>query len=314
MSDPFDVLLAPTDPVQPSPRFAAELRRRLLADLSRPQEVTVGTVTPYLIVRNAQRMLDFYRDAFGAVVHHSLVDDSGRVGHAELTIGTSQLQLADEHPEYDILGPESRGGSTCSFTLEVPDVDAAFARAVELGATVRTPPADQFHGNRTANVIDPAGHQWMLLTKIEDLTPEQYAARAADGGYRVEGTLTQAEHADGHRLKHHGQGDLYYFNIASRDPARTREFLSAVLGWQFRGGRITNISAPPGSVNNQYHPDDVGPRLWFVVDDIHAAVAKVVELGGTATDPVHGDSGWSADCTDAVGVAFSLTGEPTYSL
>jgi uncharacterized glyoxalase superfamily protein PhnB len=318
-NDAFDVLLAPTDPISPSSRFADDLRRQLVDALAetpaaipvRPQEAQMSTITPYLIVRNATAMLDFYRDAFGAVVSESLVDDNGRVGHAELTIGTSRLQLADEFPEFDILGPQSRGGTTSSFTLEVDDVDAAFAKAVGLGATVRTEPADQFHGNRTANILDPAGQAWMLLTKIEDLSPEEYAARAAGaGGYKVNtGQRQAAEESDSphdHQRKRHGVGDLYYFNIPVPDAAKAERFYSAVLGWQIHDGHIANISAPPGSIGT-YYPADSGVRMWFVVEDIHAAVAKVRELGGTAEEPSESPSGWSSECRDDQGTLFCLS-------
>lgn len=271
----------------------------------------VQTVTAYLIVKNAAAVLDFYRDAFGAVIHHRLLDEQGRVGHAELTIGNTRVQLADEHPEYGILGPESRGGTTCSFSLEVPDVDAAFARAVELGATVRTPPTDQFHGNRTANIADPAGQQWMLLAPIGDLSAEEYAANAAERGYTVEGESAAVSHeADSperHQLKRHQVGDLYYFNIPVADPARAWSFFNAVLGWNVHDGHIANITAPPGSIGNYYTVDSGGIRMWFVVEDIHASVAKVRELGGTAEEPSYSESGWSAECRDDQGTLFCLS-------
>jgi uncharacterized glyoxalase superfamily protein PhnB len=308
MTDAFDVLLAATDPIEPSTRFREGLRRRLVDALAdpTPEETTMATVTPYLIVRDAAAMLDFYRDAFGAVEHHRLVGDDGRVGHAELTIGTSRVALADEFPEFDIRGPESRGGATCSFMLDVPDVDAAFARAVEHGATVRTPPADQFHGNRTANVADPAGHQWMLTAKSEDLSDEQYADRAKAGGYAVTAG-TEREVPDDHQVKRHRPGDLYYFVMPVADPARAERFYGAVLGWDLRGGHITNISAPPGAVGD-YYPVDSGVHLWFVVDDIEAAIATVRELGGTVVEePSYSDSGWSATCRDDQGTLFCLS-------
>jgi uncharacterized glyoxalase superfamily protein PhnB len=268
----------------------------------------MATITPYLIVRNATAMLDFYEQALGAVVHERLVDEQGRVGHSELTIGASRLQLADEFPEFDILGPESRGGATCSFTLDVADVDAAFASAVALGATARTEPADQFHGNRTANIVDPAGHRWMLMSKVADLSSEEYRVAAAAGGYAVQRKESAANVADahGHQSKRHGIGDLYYFNVPVSDAARAAAFYSAVLGWDLHDGHIANISAPPGSVGD-YYPATDGVRLWFVVEDIHASVAKVRELGGTATEPTESESGWSSDCRDDQGTLFCLS-------
>jgi uncharacterized protein len=87
-----------------------------------------------------------------------------------------------------------------------------------------------------------------------------------------------------------------------------------VLGWQFPdptpdapGAHIENISAPPGSIGQVEPGGSTRAKLWFAVADIHAAVAKVRELGGTADEPVHYDSGWSADCVDDQGTTFSLS-------
>lgn len=275
------------------------------------------TVTPYLIVRNASAALDFYRDAFGGVETHRLVGDDGRVGHAEIMIGSSKLMLADEYPEVDALGPQTRGGPTCSFTVEVDDVDAVFAHAVELGARALREPADQFHGSRQGTLDDPFGQRWTVSRLIEHLTPEEYAARAAiDEGHGGFALQTPATPAADSQAKHHDQGDLYYFTLPTKDLARAQHFFGAVLGWQFAAadrGHVENISAPPGGLNDK--STDTGARLWFVVDDIHAAVTRVRELGGSAEDPVEYESGWSADCTDDQGTPFSVSvPSPLYTL
>ncbi|MCU1398867.1 MAG: Glyoxalase/bleomycin resistance protein/dioxygenase, partial [Acidimicrobiales bacterium] len=104
----------------------------------------------------------------------------------------------------------------------------------------------------------------------------------------------------------------YYFTLPVADVPRAQRFFGAVLGWQFGGpgpdqqpsGHIENISAPPGSLGGSY---EGGARLWFVVDDIHAAVALVRSNGGTADEPVDYPSGWSADCVDDQGTVFSLS-------
>ena len=95
-----------------------------MTDTLAPAAASV-TVTPYLTVRGGVAALDFYRDAFGAVEDHRMVGDDGRVGHAAFSIGAAKFFLADEHPEIGVLGPQTYGGATCAFSLEVPDVDAA---------------------------------------------------------------------------------------------------------------------------------------------------------------------------------------------
>src|SRR5262249_13804612 len=135
-------------------------------------------MVPYLIASGASDALAFYAEAFGAVEQMRMVDDQGRVGHAEFTIGNVVFHLGDEHPEYDIYSPSTLGGTAVTLGLLVDDVDVMFERAVAAGATVERPPSDQFHGNRNAVVRDPFGHRWMLTHPVEQLTGEQLAARA----------------------------------------------------------------------------------------------------------------------------------------
>ncbi|MCU1373434.1 MAG: hypothetical protein JWO68_720 [Actinomycetia bacterium] len=164
MADPLDALRRFDGPVAPDPAFAADLRRRLLPR-SRPV-ITTATATPYLIVADARAALAFYVAAFDAEVTSRMEMDDGRIGHAELTIGGAPFMLADEFPELGYEGPLARGGTTVSIHLDVEDVDAATESAVAAGATLERAPEDQFHGNRNAVIVDPAGHRWMLSTPL----------------------------------------------------------------------------------------------------------------------------------------------------
>jgi uncharacterized glyoxalase superfamily protein PhnB len=316
MTDPFDVLRVTDAPLDPRPEFAAALRHTLATALentmtdsatatARPAATRTQTITAYISVRNATDALAFYVEAFDAVELSRLVGDDGRIGHAEITIGNSRLMLADEYPEIDSVGPQTRGGPTASFTIEVPDVDASFARAIAAGAVVERPVDDQFHGNRMGSVRDPFGHRWTLSTPIAGFDHAAYGQVARAEGYEL---------IENQQLKQHGIGDLFYFSLHVHDLGRARDFFGAVLGWQFphpqpdrAGAHIENISAPPGSISQVAPGGSTRPQLWFVVDDIHAAVAKVRELGGTSDDPVLYDSGWSADCIDDQGTMFSLS-------
>lgn len=189
MPDPFESLRAPIVPAEPRPAFAGVLRRRLeeaLMPTTTTEGTTPGTATElqvYLTVDGGAAAIDFYRRAFGAVEHVRMVDESGRVGHADLGIGPINIMLADEHPEMGILGPRTLGGSPVLLYLRVDDVDAVHERAVAAGATSLRAPEDQFHGNRTATVEDPFGHRWMLAQPVETLSVDELAARAAEGGY-----------------------------------------------------------------------------------------------------------------------------------
>jgi uncharacterized glyoxalase superfamily protein PhnB len=85
--------------------------------------------------------------------------------------------LADEYPEHDIRGPRSLGGTTFSIHLHVDDVDAAFERAVNAGATVLRPLQNQFYGERSASLRDPFGHEWLLGSQVESVSREEMQRR-----------------------------------------------------------------------------------------------------------------------------------------
>lgn len=133
---------------------------------------------PYLVAAGAAEAIEFYQRAFGAIVDLRLDQRDGRVGHAELHIGDgAAFAIADEFPEYGFVGPTTRGGTTVSLTLDVPDVDALFARAVAAGATAERDPMDEFYGARAATVRDPWGHRWHLHAQLEELTQEEMQRR-----------------------------------------------------------------------------------------------------------------------------------------
>lgn len=137
------------------------------------------SVTPYLIFDGAARAIEFYKQAFGASEVFRMEGPDGRVGHAEIKLGNSHVMLADEHPEIGARSPRSIGGSPVSLMLYVEDVDAVVSQAVEAGAKLTKPVADQFYGDRTGGVEDPFGYAWYVATHVEDVLPEELQKRAA---------------------------------------------------------------------------------------------------------------------------------------
>lgn len=102
-------------------------------------------------------------------------------------------------------------------------------------------------------------------------------------------------------------GSLFYFTLPGPDVERSARFYRAVFGWDLEQGQagyhVGGVYPPMGLASN----DSTDPEVWIEVIDIEAAVARVRELGGTADDPVHYDSGWSATCRDPQGVRFNLS-------
>jgi PhnB protein len=135
---------------------------------------------PYLIVDGASSAIDFYRSVLGVTERLRMPGPDGRVGHAELELGDSLIMLADEHPEMDIRGPRAFGGSPVSLHVYVEDADAAFQRAIELGAKTLRPVEDRFYGDRVGRFEDPFGHRWDVATHVEDVPPEEMSKRAAE--------------------------------------------------------------------------------------------------------------------------------------
>ena len=129
------------------------------------QGPTTG-LTPHLQIGDARasEAIAFYTAAFGAVEQRRMVADDGkRLMHAHLIINDASLMLHDEFPEY-VDPAEADGGPPRGITLhlQVDDADAWFARAVAAGARVTMPLADQFWGDRYAQVADPFGHHWSI--------------------------------------------------------------------------------------------------------------------------------------------------------
>jgi uncharacterized glyoxalase superfamily protein PhnB len=130
------------------------------------------SVTPYLVVRGAEQTIDFLKQAFGAeVVFEPLKRPDGTILHTEVTIGDSRVMLSeasDQHP-----------AKPAMLYLYVPDIDALYRRALSAGGVSIKEPTDEFFGDRTGSVKDPAGNHWEIATRKEDVAPQELKKRAA---------------------------------------------------------------------------------------------------------------------------------------
>ena len=136
----------------------------------RPQ---FSSVTVHLICRDAASAIDFYARAFGASEMMRLPDKQGKLMHAAITLNGSTVMLMDEYLDYGARSPQAIGGTAVVIHLMVPDVDAAFDKAIAAGATVVMPVGDMFWGDRYGQVEDPFGHRWSMATPVKHLTPEE---------------------------------------------------------------------------------------------------------------------------------------------
>jgi PhnB protein len=128
------------------------------------------SVVPYLHVHGAASAIGFMKKVFNAqeIVRYPKPD--GTVGHAQLRIDDSVLELADDGQQWPAM--------PCALHIYVPDTDATYKRALDAGATSLQEPADQFYGDRGASVRDPFGNNWYIATQIENLSREEIDRRA----------------------------------------------------------------------------------------------------------------------------------------
>lgn len=139
------------------------------------------TVTPHLVIRDAAKAIEFYKKALGAEEISRFAMPDGKIGHAELKIGDSHIFLGDEMPNPgNAKSPQSAGSSTITLNIYVPDVDAAFKKAIAAGGKETMPVADQFWGDRYGAFTDPFGHTWSIGTRKLELTQEEMGQRARE--------------------------------------------------------------------------------------------------------------------------------------
>jgi uncharacterized glyoxalase superfamily protein PhnB len=298
MTDPFEVLREPVTPADPDPDFARRLRQRLtlsvvfalpggtmsqrtVAARVEREPAWAPTLTPYIVVSDARRALDWYVEVFGAQRRGELhVNADGTIGHAEVGIGDAVLMFAEASglwPDVPVRAPDSPATFSHTLHLEVDDVDASTERARRSGAVVEREPADQPYG-RGSVIVDPFGHRWMLLRP---------PARAA-------------------RMR---QGDVANVTMVARDARRAKEFYEAVLQVPFSPGHPgawrTDQTTPPLDILSLQGAEP-GVQLSYRVDDIAAAVERVRAAGGRADEPERKPDGLLAECADDQGATFRL--------
>lgn len=304
--DPLHVLNAAStpgfdDPVRPDRDFADALRDRLERGVTLPEGVVMATATqldvpettsagtaieteptverpgalPYLAVAEPQAAIDWYVEALGARLRgEPIVMSDGVIGHAELELGGGAIYLAAEFPDLGLRAP-APGQVSVSLMVAVDDTDDAVSTAARAGAAVTREPYEA-HGTRTAVIVDPFGHRWMLSGPSKTTTAETVH-----------------------------QGDIGYMSLNTPDAARARRFYGAVLGWEFdvEGRRVTNVGHRLGVFET-----DGAPTMFcaYAVDDLDAAHGRIVAAGGQGEFGASPDGHRVVDAVDDQGVRFAV--------
>jgi PhnB protein len=139
-------------------------------------------LTPFIVVDGARAALDFYTAVFGATVVSVMDGPDGTVAHAELDFGDGRLQLSDPNPAFDLVAAPAGTAVSHSICLYCPDVDAVVARATERGAVLREEVSTFVTGDRYGSLVDPFGQRWTVMTRVEDVSPEEADRRLAEWG------------------------------------------------------------------------------------------------------------------------------------
>ena len=135
-------------------------------------------LTTHIIVDGAGRAAAWYAKALGAVERERITLPDGRLINVVLEFGGSTVVLADPFPEHGALPPS--GVLPVVIYLHVDDVDRAWQRAVDAGATVVRPLDDAFWGEREGQVDDPFGYRWGLAQHMRDVPSEEMTRLAAE--------------------------------------------------------------------------------------------------------------------------------------
>jgi uncharacterized glyoxalase superfamily protein PhnB len=132
-----------------------------------------GAVSAMLTVADIKAAAAFYQKAFGFAKRGIMVGPDKKPLHAELTLRGTTLMLGPENEQMGNRSAKTVGASPAALYILTESVDKTVAKAVKLGATVKSPAMDMFWGDRCATIVDPDGYSWWVVTHTADLTPKE---------------------------------------------------------------------------------------------------------------------------------------------
>lgn len=137
------------------------------------------TITPHIVIRDAGRTADWYKQALGAEERGRIPVSGGKFMQIEMWFGNSAVMIADEFPEAGVLSPQSIGGNPVVLHFSTEDMDGLWRRATEAGAEIVQPLQEQFWGDRYGQLRDPFGYRWGLAQHVRDVPSDEVARIAA---------------------------------------------------------------------------------------------------------------------------------------
>ena len=137
------------------------------------------SLSPFLCVDGASAAIEFYVSVFGAKLVDRMDGPDGTVAHAELDFDNGRLQLGDPSEAYQIAAPDPTAPATHSIGFYCEDVDSVVAKAEQRAPRFANPPRP-FTGDRFASILDPFGQRWTVMTRVEDVSPEERDRRMAE--------------------------------------------------------------------------------------------------------------------------------------
>jgi uncharacterized glyoxalase superfamily protein PhnB len=251
----------------PRREFKDRLRRSLDWRKAMPTATSTALdVTPYLVVQDAEGLIDFVKDAFGAEELMRAIGSMGGV-HCEVRMGGAKVMIGG--------GGQWRGTpAPGSLHLFVDDVDSRYQRALAAGATSLGAPIDQEYGVREASVRDRFGNHWYIARDLG----------VGDFWKAVPNVMPYF-----HPVGAAAMIDFLRNALGAEVLERFEEHGSVVHARV----RIGQATVELGEAHGEWNPMPM--HLYVTVDDADAAHARAVAAGGTSTaapaDAPYGRSG-----------------------